>query len=139
MSAGDDEKDQDENKHDDDDETMIRGTNAALTAWAEATPTEQQQATVDAYAEHGEIDLELAGIDAETAYLVEHAFVTQTGKEVAKHGLDFDTWMAVTHPDDLPKLRRAVIKGDWGTVHHHVGRVTQHLQAQGWKPGWKKS
>jgi hypothetical protein len=134
-AQGDEEADQDEDLDDNEKaakaeqqlyEQAVKVTDMALNAWKEATPTDVQEAVVEQYIENGELDVEAAGVDAQTIEAVETGFIVHLEKSVLSHyGLSYTDWMAHVADEDMGAFRRAAIKGDWGTFHEHAQRCRE--------------
>jgi hypothetical protein len=104
----------------------------ALDQWREATPVESQQATLDHFAETGEIDLGIAGVDQNTADVIIHAFSESFERNALKQaGLTMTTYLDHVDEADEPAIRRLVAQGRWDVLADHAHRIAKARRENG--------
>ncbi|QDB99519.1 hypothetical protein [Mesorhizobium sp. 8] len=113
-------------------EEMVAACDQSLNRWKEAATPEVQQAAVDHFAETGELNAELAGVDPIEAEMVHAAFYQYVERNVLKpFGLTVATWQEHIDPAEEPAFRRAMAKGDWALLKHHANRAAAMRREHG--------
>ncbi|PAP92646.1 hypothetical protein [Mesorhizobium wenxiniae] len=95
-------------------------------------PAEVRDATIAEYIETGVLNPETAQVDEIETTMVEAAFALHAEREVFKPlGLTSAQYSTYVDEADMPALRRALVAGDWGTLHRHAQAVAAHIAQHG--------
>lgn len=91
-----------------------------------------RDAAIAEFIETGVLNPEIAQVDEVETAMVEAAFALHAEREVFKPlGLTSAQYSTYVDEADMPALRRALVAGDWGTLHRHAQAVAAHIAQHG--------
>jgi hypothetical protein len=135
--------DEDDNKEDKKDETedekaerqfkeMAAMADRSLDRFNTNAPSEVRDAAIAEYIDTGTLSHETAQVDEVEVAVVEAAFTQHIERNVLKPvGLTMGQYTSYVDEADMPALRRAVVSGDWSTLHRHAQAVAAHIAQNG--------
>jgi hypothetical protein len=135
----DDKKDEDDKEDLTDDEKaekqfkqMVEMADRSLDRFNSSASAEVRDAAIAEFIETGVLNHETAQVDEVETAMVEAAFALHAEREVFKPlGLTSAQYSTYVDEADMPALRRALVAGDWGTLHRHAQAVAAHIAQHG--------
>ncbi|WP_287302384.1 hypothetical protein [Mesorhizobium sp.] len=111
---------------------MVEMADRSLDRFNSSASAEVRDAAIAEFIETGVLNHETAQVDEVETAMVEAAFALHAEREVFKPlGLTSAQYSTYIDEADMPALRRALVAGDWGTLHRHAQAVAAHIAQHG--------